>query len=115
MVTRELEKRPDPAYALVRVVELARNGIDHVQYVGRVLQDANNLGYAPHDLCQCLATLRTEDFHHAERYPNDRYWRDVYLLPSFVSPGGHRDNLYLKFMLKQSCLVVVLCSFHRDR
>lgn len=113
MVTQDTRRRPSPRYDLGRVRELASS--ESVAYgSSRVQFDADNLGYGFEAVCQCLAELQADDFHHSERYQNTGPWLDVYLM-RYVGPSGATDDLYIKLKLNKSCVTVVLCSFHPER
>jgi hypothetical protein len=113
MVSSKAERQSSPAYALERVRELARK--EKVRYEsGRVQLDVANLGYALDEVCACIEALRGDDFRHAERHGPDALWLDVYGL-DWRSSGGQTDDLYIKLRLANSCLVVGLHSFHRNR
>lgn len=112
MVT-ETERRDSPEYSLTRVHELAAQG--HVRYLsGRVQRDVENLSYAPKDVHKCLQTLNNCHFHHAERYPQEKAWLDVYLV-AYPGPADVLDELYVKLKLDRDCIYVGLASFHRER
>lgn len=113
MVIQTTERRDFAAYDLQRVRELAASG--RVRFAGRAaLRDSENLGYAPDDVWQCLCALTPDLFKHSECYPPASKWHDVYGM-RWRSPGGAVDDLYIKLRLGDGCLLVQLCSFHRDR
>lgn len=112
MVTSEKERRASPTYSLNRIRELAGQGA--VNYgSSKVLNDVENLSYGLQTVCECLASLAESDFCHAERYGPKSIWLDVYK----ITYNGYRDftdDLYIKLKLDRDCLVIVLCSFHRE-
>lgn len=114
MVTRNVTQRDYAAYALERIVALATAG--QVRYASSaVFRDSENLGYAPDDVHACVAALETCHFSHSEAYENASDWHDVFKLARYPSPAGHHDDLYIKLKLNRDCVVILLCSFHRDR
>lgn len=113
MVNPNVERRDYVAYSLDHVRRLATEG--HVRYAGtRVTLDVENLGLVLDDVCDCLSTLTDEHFCHAERYAATGPWHDVYQR-SWSKDPGPADDLYIKFRLGRHCLIVDLCSFHRER
>lgn len=112
MVTRNGERRNQPEYSLQRVRELARTG--SVDYGSRrVVRHVENLGYAPEDVCRCLAGLEAGHYRESIRYRENGPWLDVYLI-TCTGPAGHADSLYIKLKLNRDCIVVVLESFHPE-
>lgn len=114
MVSSVTGRDEHPHYSLDRIRELAAKG--SVVYVGtRVAIDIENLGLEPDSVCECIASLDpARHFRHSERYAENGPWHDVYGC-SWSGLGGRADNLYIKFRLGRSCLIVDLCSFHLDR
>lgn len=86
----------------------------NIEYRGRKVQrDVANLGYDIHDVAKCLCTLTEDDFrktHYRDVGPPD----DEYIcsFTKFVNDEEQVDDLYVKFCLIESCLVVDLASFH---
>lgn len=113
MVNKETERKHHAAYSLDQVRRLAAEG--HVRYAGtRVQMDVGNLGLGMDDVCACLASLTSGHFAHCERYTATGPWHDVYRRAWSSSPGPV-DDLYIKLRLARHCLIVDLCSFHRER
>jgi len=106
--------RDYPGYALERVHELASRQAVQYQRPGRVETDIDNLGYTLDDVCACLRALESEDFRESVQYTPGKRWHDVYRL-RWRSRDGATDPLYIQFHLGHDCLVLILCSFHRDR
>jgi len=114
MVTDDsAEWKERPEYSLNRVRELAGAGAVHYGSQ-RVFVDTENLGYAPVDVHQCLASLEPSHFRKSIRYASLNFWWDVYLV-TYDSPSGHRDDLYIKLKLDRDCITVVVGSFHKER
>ena len=107
-----MEKRSKPECALPRIKELATRQAVHYAS-SRVQNHTDALEYSFETVCECLAQLAPEDFHHAERYSADGHWLDVYLM-TFIGPSNHEDDLYIKLKLTSDCLCVVLLSFHAE-
>jgi len=113
MVRRVADRRDEPVYDLERVRELAGKG--RVVYAGsRVENDAENLGYEPDAVANCIASLQPEEFDESLLYSEEKFWQDVYKCRR-VSPKGDTDDLYIKFKLTRNAITVVLQSFHLDR
>lgn len=113
MVTRDKERRSYPAYSLQHVKELAaKEKVDYRSW--RVEADVANLGYTLGEVCQCIVHLDAAHFDHSELPDGHARWQDVYHC-RWANSQGAIDDLYLKLMLTQSTLSIVLCSFHRPR
>lgn len=112
MVTQWMETRAKPVCSLSRIHELAAQQAVHYGS-SRVQNHTDNLGYSLEAVCECLARLAPENFHHAERYSPTGLWLDVYLV-TYRGPTGHDDPLYIKLKLDRDCLCIILCSFHRE-
>ena len=112
MVTKWMEKRAKPECSLPRIRELAAE--QAVSYgSSRVQKHTENLGYSFEAVCECLARLLPEHFHHAERYSPTGPWLDVYLV-SYRGPTTQHDPLYIKLKLDRDCVYVIVCSFHLE-
>ena len=112
MVTQWMDKRDKPECALTRIQELAVQ--QAVIYQARRVQNhIANLNYTLETVCECLRQLSPDDFHQSERYAADGPWHDVYLT-TFRGPGNCDDRLYIKLTLDQSCVTIVLFSFHLE-
>jgi hypothetical protein len=113
MVTRGPSRRDTSSCSLTRVKELAAD--QAVTYASsRVENDITNLRYSLSDVCECLAALEPRDFSHSELHETAPAWLDVYKMSFQVDPNPV-DDLYIKFKLDRDCIVIVLCSFHRER
>lgn len=112
MVNPNAERRNFPAYSLSGVRALAGRG--KVRYESRrVYRHVEDLQFQLDDVCRCLQTLRETDFSHSERYEDDTRWRDVYKT-RFAGPDGQIHDLYVKFLLNPSCILILLNSFHPE-
>jgi len=115
MVNITRDRRDYPAYALAHIQNLARR--EQITYRSwRLEQDIVNLGYSQGEVCRCIASLKEAHFQHSERPTTGlKRWQDVYHChwcpPSVDIP----DQLYVKLMVSDSMITLVLCSFHRHR
>ncbi len=108
--TRIVQRRSVPAYELLRVRQLAAE--KRVHFAGmRVFDDTSELGLELDDVCTCLGTLSDQHFKESIQYEDLPSWHDVYLVNMTV-PSGDCYDMYIKFKMFGSCLVLLLCSFH---
>ena len=111
MVSDTEERRDNRAYALERIKELAER--KKVMYLSsRVTRHVENLGFSPDDVCDCIASLQSENYRSTVRYDGGP-WLDEYLI-SYTGPTGHTDDLYIKLKLKRGCVIIQLASFHPE-
>jgi len=108
MVTQWLDRKDTPDVSLELVKRLAAS--EAVQFEGFQVQiDTQNLGLGVEAVCDCLQELKAEDFRQSERYTERGPWHDVYLIYWRLMP------LYVKFKVTKNCLILLVCSFHRER
>lgn len=113
MVSQDQERRDYPCYLLDQIRTLAATGC--VRYAGtRVTLDVDNLGFGLDEVCACLSSLAEDHFCHSERYQPGGRWHDVYRR-AWSARAGVVDDLYIKLRLGRNCLIVDVCSFHRER
>lgn len=100
-----------PEYNLEQIKKAVRK--DKIQYYGRrVSIDTANLGYTFEDVCKCLLTLKTSDYHETIQYSQDPVF-DVYLVNYLRAECiDDIDRLYIKLAYIEA---VVIASFHLQR
>lgn len=74
-------------------------------------QRSQDLGYSTAEVISCLTQLNESQYHETVEYDHGVY--DVYLA-TFISPSGHRDQVYVKFKIPPVAVVpqVIVLSFH---
>jgi hypothetical protein len=110
MVSPGDAERDYPAYALIQVRKLVR--ARKLLFAGsKVENDAANLGYTLADVCLCLERLHEDHFCKSIKYPDRKFWMDVYSCT--YNKDEHTDRLYIKLALKDGFINVHLHSFHQ--
>ena len=105
-------RRQSPEYDLNVVHQLAAN--EKIHYAGdRVYFTTLSMGFELPDVCRCLQQLSPAHFHESLRYGPRQHWQDVYLITT-VSPTGETHDLYIKFKIFGSQLMLFVCSFHPE-
>ena len=115
MVTSNPQKRNKIEYSLSAIHRIA--GERNVVYGSRDVQrDVLNHDYSLEDVCQCLQSLRQEDYDESVHYGDKRGWLDVYRCrwPAPNSSTSTIDDLYIKLKLNRDCITIVIASFHPE-
>ncbi len=124
MVREFTERKQTASYDLVLLQRLA--AADAIIYAGREVEKCLlRLKYSHDHLRQCIANLRSEDFHVSGRYAIEgtkpvryTFWMDVYRYQCTYYPRDDSnddprdDDLYIKLSLSGDCVTVTVQSFH---
>lgn len=112
MVTESQLRKPTKEYPLDTVRKLA--AAERLDFGGwKAYDDSVRLKYTFEDVCACLARLDESHFSHAERYPNDMRWHDVYKVKRDRNDSsGLVTDLYIKFVVTGERIAIYVYSFH---
>ena len=103
-----------PEYDLKFVKTAVTNS--KIEYRGWLVQrDIANLGYKLEDVCDCLLTLREDDFDKTHYYEDGVPPDDSYIFHHTKQYSERKDELYIKFCLLNEFLILEIGSFHLPR
>lgn len=79
----------------------------------RTFAHLTKMGFDDDDVVSAFLNLTSNDFGQSHQYEGLASWHDVYFL-RHTGANGETYDLYIKFRLTSSGVLVLVCSFHPE-